>query len=67
MKMNKIKNDTSSNWAKATFIPKEDEIILYTDLLKIKVGDGKTKIGDLPFLENETPTFNGEYNLKEIN
>lgn len=65
-KNNKIKNDTSFNWAKASFIPKEDEIILYNDLLKIKIGDGKTQIGELPFLENETPTFEGEFELKEV-
>lgn len=62
---NKIKNDTSENWAKATFVPKEDEIILYTDLLKIKIGDGKSSINDLPFIESELPPFEGYYELRE--
>lgn len=49
------KNDTSVNWAKATnFIPKLGELIIYTDLNKIKVGDGVKAVNNLPFLS--TPT-----------
>lgn len=45
------KNGTSAEWEKATsFIPKKGELILYTDLNKIKIGDGVTKVNDLPFL-----------------
>ena len=45
------KNGTSVEWEKATsFIPKKGELILYTDLNKIKIGDGVTKVNDLPFL-----------------
>ena len=45
-----IKKDTSQNWEKAkNFIPKDGEIIIYTDV-GTKIGDGKTKIGDLPFI-----------------
>lgn len=47
-----IKKDTSENWNKAkNFIPKENEIIIYTDFEPngMKIGDGKTKVGDLPF------------------
>ena len=38
------------------FIPKEHEIILYDfpdKSIKIKVGDGKSLVGDLPFLQEE--------------
>lgn len=45
------KNGTSAEWEKATsFVPKKGELILYTDLNKIKIGDGVTKVNDLPFL-----------------
>lgn len=50
-----LKKDTSINWAKAiNFIPKNNEIIMYTDIfpIGIKIGDGKTKIIDLPFVDN---------------
>lgn len=44
------KTDTSANWAKATnFVPLEGEIIIYSDLNQHKIGDGKTKVNDLPF------------------
>lgn len=45
------KSDTSANWAKATnFTPLKGEIIVYTDLNKIKIGDGVTKVGVLEFV-----------------
>lgn len=50
-----IKKDTSENWYKAkNFIPKDKEIIIYTDFEPngIKIGDGKTKVNDLPFTDN---------------
>lgn len=50
-----IKKDTSINWSKAkNFIPKENEIIVYTDFnpIRTKIGNGKTKINDLPFIDN---------------
>ncbi len=44
------KIDTSENWAKATnFIPLKGEICIYSDLHRMKVGDGTSKIGDLDF------------------
>lgn len=47
----KHKIDTSANWAKAVnFIPLKGEIIIYSDLRKIKVGDGTTKVNSLEFL-----------------
>lgn len=57
-----IKKDTQENWDKAkNFIPKENEIILYTDFEPngMKIGDGKTKVGDLPFVNN------AEYSVEE--
>lgn len=47
----KHKTDTSANWAKAVnFVPLKGEIIVYSDLRKIKVGDGTTKVNSLQFL-----------------
>jgi len=46
-----IKKDTTENWDKAkNFIPKKNEIIVYTDA-GTKIGDGKTKVNDLPFID----------------
>lgn len=48
-----IKKDTTENWNKAkNFIPKENELIFYIDTEQYKIGNGKTKINDLPFLFN---------------
>ena len=58
-----IKKDTSINWNKAkNFIPKEGEIIIYTDLSpnNLKIGDGKTKINDLSFLINYEYILNND-------
>jgi hypothetical protein len=45
-----IKKDTYDNWSKAkNFIPKDKEIIVYTDM-GMKIGDGKTNVNDLPFV-----------------
>ena len=50
------KHDIAVNWDKATgFIPKEGEIIIYDpdttyNLTRIKVGDGKTSVINLPFI-----------------
>lgn len=47
-----IKKDTLENWNKAkNFVPKENEIIVYTDLEKKKIGDGKTLLNNLPFVD----------------
>lgn len=56
------KIDTTANWAKATnFVPKKGELIVYSDgggsdIPKMKVGDGSTKVGNLKFLKGD-----GEY------
>lgn len=65
MPKNFIKNDISTNWNKANFIPKEKEIIVYTDILKLKIGDGKTRLVDLPFVEKKPNIFNGLFNLEK--
>lgn len=47
----KQKIDTKANWDKAVnFVPLKGEIIVYSDLNKIKVGDGAKKVSELPFL-----------------
>ena len=51
-------HDIQANWELCpTFIPKRGEIIVYdrdpeNDAARIKIGDGVTKIGDLPFLSD---------------
>lgn len=46
------KRGTSNEWAQATnFTPLAGEIIVYTDLNKIKVGDGNTLVNNLAFVE----------------
>ena len=45
------KMDTKANWDKATnFVPLKGEIIVYSDLNEMKVGDGTTLVKDLPFI-----------------
>lgn len=47
------KHDTTENWNKAeNFIPLEGEIIIYTDVNKIKLGDGETNVNSLPFIDD---------------
>ena len=49
-----IKKDTSENWNKAkNFIPKENEVIIYTDLEKKKIGNGKNLLN----VNEYTPGF----------
>lgn len=46
---------TSDEWNnKPGFIPLEGEIILYTDLRRFKVGDGRTVVGALDFYTGDT-------------
>ncbi len=55
-----IKKDTSENWEKAkNFIPKENEIIVYTDTQQQKIGDGKNKLNDLPFIDQTYYSVDG--------
>ena len=71
-----LKHDLASNWAKAVnFIPKLDELILYDGVLedgiyvefpRLKRGDGKTKLNDLPFLEAESETLSSSNELNYL-
>lgn len=50
------KHDTEANWLKAVnFVPKLSELIVYDaddkcGFPRMKVGDGVTKVSDLPFM-----------------
>lgn len=47
------KRGTSAEWAAATnFIPLAGEICFYSDLNAVKIGDGSTKITELPFIND---------------
>lgn len=49
-----IKKDTYENWSKAkNFIPKDKEIIVYTNM-GMKIGDGKTTVNELPFINQSS-------------
>lgn len=56
------KHDTELNWSKATnFIPKQGEIIVYDidttyTYERIKIGDGKTVVSALPFVDDALRT-----------
>ena len=46
-----LKTDTAANWAKATnFKPKAGELVYYSDIKRIKIGDGITAVAALPFV-----------------
>lgn len=48
------KHDTTANWnTRSTFVPKAGEIIIYTDIHKVKVGDGTSTISTLPFIDDK--------------
>lgn len=63
-----LKHDIAANWVKAiNFIPKLDELILYDGVLsdgvyielpRLKRGDGKTKLNDLPFIDSVSSNKN---------
>lgn len=55
-----IKKDTSENWEKAkNFIPKENEVIVYTDTQQQKIGNGKDKLNELPFIDQTYYSVDG--------
>lgn len=64
----KQKHDTEANWNKATnFVPLAGEIIVYDAdsthrFSRIKVGNGSTKVTELPFLSNDE-VYKNLYNL----
>ena len=57
---NFIKKDTLENWSKAkNFIPKENEIIIYTDINQQKIGNGINRLEELPFINYDTYSVKG--------
>ena len=59
MKKEQIKHDKEQNWQKASFTPKKDEVIIYDadeehELPRIKIGNGKDNINELPFSGQES-------------
>lgn len=62
------KRGTTAEWAAGTapnFIPLDGELVIYKDVNKIKIGNGTSKVGDLPFvaangLDALEYTFTGE-------
>lgn len=58
------KTDTTENWGKATgFVPLKGEMIVYQDgnASKLKVGNGETVVGQLPFVAGEGGIFINDY------
>lgn len=71
MKKNKepaiIKRDTVNNWAKSTYIPAQNVIIIMDKEdggVLLKIGDGQTNVNDLPdILKNKSnPPFKRKVN-----
>jgi hypothetical protein len=55
------KIDTAANWASAVnFVPLKGEIIIYENLGMFKIGDGSTKVNDLPFTTSISGTVTKE-------
>lgn len=58
------KRGTTAEWATGTapnFVPKDGEIVAYTDVHRIKIGDGNTKVSALPFVDKvRDVTLGGE-------
>ena len=62
-----IKKDTTENWNKAKrFIPKKNEVIVYTDA-GTKIGDGKTLLHELPFINQNFYSVEGTTLIIETN
>lgn len=54
----KNKHDTEANWSKSNLVPLNGEIIIFeaddnTPYPRFKVGDGETKINNLPFIDSD--------------
>ena len=58
------KRGTTAEWAAGSapnFVPKDGEIVAYTDVHRIKIGDGTTKVSALPFVDKvRDVTLGGE-------
>ena len=67
------KHETEENWQKAiNFIPLQAEIIVYdVDSIhkqaRLKIGDGKTLINDLPFYGEKKELVWGDFTNNTIN
>ena len=56
------KHGTEADWAKSTFIPKLGETVVFDadethTEPRMKVGDGKTGVNDLPFITDSINQF----------
>ena len=50
------RHDSTIKWQESMLIPEKGEIIIYDDVPeKIKIGDGKTHVKDLPFVIADGP------------
>ena len=77
MKKELPKIETAQDWAKAkNFIPKKDQIIIYDGIKeegkyttppRIKIGDGQTKVNDLPFEPSNNIVYAKESKILIIN
>lgn len=77
MKKEAPKIEATQDWEKAkNFIPKKDQIIIYDgkkenekyiEPPRLKIGDGKTKVNDLPFETNSAISYIEDNNLLIIN
>lgn len=62
-------HDTAANWdTKPDFIPEAAEIVVYdadntTSYARLKIGDGKTTLKNLPFIDEELRTLLGQIHL----
>lgn len=66
-----LKHDIAANWAKAVnFIPLAGELVIYDGVVengkyieipRLKIGDGKTKLADLPFIESSGTAIDTNY------
>jgi hypothetical protein len=77
MKKEAPKIEATQDWEKAkNFIPKKDQIIIYDgkkendkyiEPPRLKIGDGKTKVNDLPFETSTAISYIEANNLLIIN
>lgn len=52
--VNTCKSDSTENWNKAmNFVPSKGEVIIYSDVEQMKVGDGVNSVVNLPFKDRE--------------
>lgn len=57
-----IKRDTVENWAKSSYVPAENVIIIMDDeehnTIRLMIGDGETNVNKLPDIINNTKRMN---------